>query len=118
MLFGYHDHSMSEHQVGVRIDFIKSQELGFYSQSFDFKIHQRLIDEAAVRQLEIARRDFLALFEMHREGLQGGLSKEEETSSKSREKLLWKAPAVEISHLLVDGKRDSNDWAWPHVPPL
>jgi hypothetical protein len=97
-------------QNTVPIDFIKSQESGLYCAP---EHREEYIEEAAVRQLEIARRDFLALFEMHKDGLQFDISfKNGITSANAKEKLLWRAPIVEICSLVVDGKPEANDWAW------
>ncbi|KAE9375634.1 hypothetical protein N431DRAFT_437128 [Stipitochalara longipes BDJ] len=93
------------HNTGVPIDFIEPHGTGVHNRDV-------YLEEAAVRQLEIARRDFLALFEMHNDGLRFDMSVENgSASSKAKEKLSWKAPVVEIRHLVVGGKQDSNDWA-------
>jgi 2EXR family len=92
--------------AGVSIDFVEPHGAGAHNKD-EYREH------AAVRQLEIARRDFLALFEMHNDGLRLDMSIENEsTSTNAKEKLLWKAPAVEIRHLVIDGEQDSNYWAW------
>jgi hypothetical protein len=102
--------SFEYEQKPAFIDFIRSQELGLDGPP---EHREEYIEEAAVRQLEIARRDFLALFEMHRDGLKFDMSFENGISSpNAKEKLLWEAPAVEICRLVVDGKPDANDWAW------
>jgi 2EXR family len=93
-------------QNGAPIDFVKPRGIDLYYR-------EEYIEEAAVRQLEIARRGFLALFEMHRDGLQFEIPPQNGiTSTKAKEKLMWKAPVVEICHLVVGGKQDANDWAW------
>jgi hypothetical protein len=78
---------------------IESESTGIPISFIPLKGHRaELYQDAAERQLEIARRDFLALFEMHRHGL------EFNRSAKSKEQLLWKEPIVEISRFMIDGK--------------
>lgn len=91
--------------TGVSIDFVKPYGVDLYNGD-------EYLKGAAMRQLEIARRDFLALFEMHKDGLQFDRShKVGSTSARARETLSWKPPVVEIRHLVVSGKREINDWA-------
>jgi hypothetical protein len=97
-------------QNAVGIDFMKSQESGLCSRP---EHKEEYIEEAAMRQLEIAKRDFFALFDMHKDGLQFDISFHNGiTSAEANEKLLWKAPLVETCRLVIDGKPDANDWAW------
>jgi hypothetical protein len=73
---------------------------------------RQIVEEDAVRQLEIARRDYLALFEMHQDGLQFETpSPSGSVKTKTKNELLWKPPAVEICHLVIGGEQDANDWA-------
>jgi hypothetical protein len=64
-----------------------------------------LYQDPAERQLEIARRDFLALFDMHIDGLNY------QRTLSSKEQLPWKAPVVELSRLVIDGKPEANTLA-------
>lgn len=77
---------------------IESESTGIPISFILLKGHRaELYQDAAERHLEIARRDFLALFEMHRDGL--GFNR----SAKSKKQLLWKEPTVEISRFMIDG---------------
>ena len=94
------------HNTGVPIDFVEPHKNRIQTRD-------EYLEEAAVRQLEIARRDFLALFEMHNDGLRFDMSFENDgASATGNEELSWKAPVVEIRHVVLSGKQDSNDWAW------
>ena len=79
----------------AEIDFVKFQDMATY---FSHDEIEKYLDEAAIRHLEVARRDFHALFEMHEKGLSSGT--------------LWAPPIIELRHLLLDGTLDSSDWAW------
>jgi hypothetical protein len=73
---------------------------------------RQIVEEDAVRQLEIARRDYLALFEMHQDGLQFETpSPNGSVTTKKKKELLWKPPVVEICYLVIGGEQDANDWA-------
>jgi hypothetical protein len=95
------------HNTGTSINFVEPHGTGVHNRD-------EYLEAAAVRQLEIARRDFLALFEMHNDGLRvldmsvenGG------APTKGKEKPSWEAPVVEIRHVVLGGKQDSNEWAW------
>ena len=105
VLFGSVDTFDLSSSAGVPIDFVKPYGAHLYNGN-------EYIEEAAVRQLEIARRDFLALFEMHNDGLQFDKSHESGSiPTRARESLSWTPPVVEIYHLIVGGKQDTNDSA-------
>jgi hypothetical protein len=94
------------HNAGIPIDFVAPHGTGAHSKD-------EYLEDAAVRHLEIARRDFLALFEMHNDGLKFDmLADNRNTSTKAKGKPSWKAPVVEICHLVFGGQQDSNGWAW------
>ena len=106
VLFGSAQNFEFFHNTGVSIDFVEPDRTRVQNRD-------EYLEEAAVRQLEIARRDFLALFEMHNDGLRFDMSIENgSTSTKENAKLSWKAPVVEIRQIVFGGKQDSNDWAW------
>lgn len=106
ILFGSVQNFEYLHNAGIPIDFVAPHGTGAHNKD-------EYLEDAAVRQLEIARRDFLALFEMHNDGLKFDMSVDNRnTSTKAKGKPLWKAPVVEICHLVVGGQQDSNGLAW------
>jgi hypothetical protein len=90
----------------VAIDLIKFQDMTAYCSE---EQKEEYLNEATIRHLEVARRDFYALFQMHENGLQSDF---ESSNGKVSAQRLWKPPAVELRHLLVQGKLDASDWAW------
>jgi hypothetical protein len=90
----------------VAIDLIKFQDMTAYCSA---EQKEEYLNEATIRHFEVARRDFHALFEMHEKGL---LSDFELSNGKASAQRLWRPPAVELRHLLVQGKLDASDWAW------
>ncbi len=100
---------------GTPIEFMKPRpinDVDYRQACIQEAAVRQIVEEDAVRQLEIARRDYLALFEMHQDGLQLESPSPNRTFTKeTQKKLLWKPPIVEICYLVIGEKQDANDWA-------
>jgi hypothetical protein len=90
----------------VAINLIKFQDMTAYCSE---EQKEEYLNEATIRHLEVARRDFHALFQMHENSLQSDF---ESSNGKVSAQTLWTPPAVKLRHLPVQGKLDASDWAW------